>query len=250
MPIKSNCWLGTNLYLLKLMTQPGCCSTCRTKSAWARACTEEKALISHCPSRHGAWHLWVAEAGPLIAATWWIPILKLPSHTGGTKTSTLDRSPWMRHISVHALPWEHEGMPSVFRWTLSIRPLWWPTGQNQQSSSRTISNNQMVVQAGEVYDRMQVTCLLQHQKKTAEDTFDFWFVDQLYCPLGQEHVHSHLQVLGRIPGAEWQGLPGQWRIRHPLQLNPVPKSVWHMTLPSSFCHLREKPAKGAPTLST
>ena len=46
MPIKSNCWLGTKLDLLKLITHLRCCNTCRTKSAWVLACTADDARMS------------------------------------------------------------------------------------------------------------------------------------------------------------------------------------------------------------
>ena len=39
-------WLGTKSDLLKLITHPRCCNTCRTKSAWVLACTVDDAQMS------------------------------------------------------------------------------------------------------------------------------------------------------------------------------------------------------------
>ena len=67
----------------------------------------------------------------------------------------------------------------------------------------------MVVQTGEIDDRMQFPCILGNQEETTEETLGFWFIYQLDCPFGQERVYCHLQVLGCIPGAGGQRSPGQ-----------------------------------------
>ena len=77
-------------------------------------------------------------------------------------------------------------------------------------------NDQMVIQAGEIYDRTQNPCLLWHQER--DGWRNPWFLGGKVAQIafGQELVHCCLKVLGRILGAEGDGCASQWRLWFPV----------------------------------
>ena len=209
MPTKSNCWLGTKLDLLKLITHPRCCNTCRTKSTWVLPYTADDAQMSQ-------WSRYTWSLIPWSHRSW------TTGHSNLVNSRGEGAKPNGRHVNWYTRPftmnlryfrtdlamgtWRYVScmsMHTVHSFSLmEARTEAWVSILNRGITRWSFKRERSMTG--------RKSRLFHHQEETAEETLGFWTEHWLYYPFGQELDHCRLQVLGRIPGAERDGCSGEW----------------------------------------
>ena len=74
-----------------------------------------------------------------------------------------------------------------------------------------VGHHHVPVQCGQVDDWTKVSCLFRNQQQPAVEPGRCLVTESLYGPLGQQGIHSLLEILAAVPGAEIDALVGELR---------------------------------------
>ena len=88
-----------------------------------------------------------------------------------------------------------------------------------------VGHHHVPVQCGQVDYWTKVSCLFRHQEQLAVEPERSLIADPLYGPLGQQGIHSLLEILAAVPGPEADALMGELRSLKKNYAHPVLHSV-------------------------